>query len=259
MPYAPNQGRTLRADGSFDRRRFQSELDQFKRQRDMDYYAKWGFMPNQRAGVMQAQDAAEKEYREAIGGLSSVRDEINGAPYQELERYYAGIMGGGGPYDEATVSNLVRGATDPMIAGARGAASRMESTMAARGLGRSGATAHLRNQYMTDAVTQAAGAGADIRGNARLQNFSAQQAAAGSRAQLMQGRNQNLASIESAIAQARMSRQFDPTQFAMQSANRGQGGGTYAPPSAVQQRANGMSAPSYGAMGQMSAGRGRTF
>ena len=255
MPAYPNQSRTLRADGSFDRRRFQTEMDNFKRERDLEYYSRWGFMPGQRKGVMAAQDAAEAEYRQAIEGLGSVRNEINGAPYQQLEEYYSGIMGGGGPYDEATTANLVRGATDPMIAGARGAASRMESTMAARGLGRSGATAHLRNQYMTGAITQAAGAGADIRSKAHLANFDARNAAAGSRAQLMQGRNQNLASIEAAIAQARMSRQFDPTQFSM----RGQQGGSYKPPAAVQQRSNGVSAPSYGAMGQMSAGRNRSF
>lgn len=248
---APPQMKDFFAPWGFQQRFFQDEMGKYKRGRDLEYFDRWGFYPGDRSGVMAAQDAAEREYAAALAELQNVQGLASGPGQEELENYFRRFASGeDAPFRPGDVESLISRVTDPGIAGARASVGRMRSSLAARGLERSGALPAFENEAFTRALLETLGKGADIRGQANQANFQARSAGAEGLSRVFQNRVNTQAGLAAQLAQLRSSKTYDPSFFSLRGARRnsGMGGlndGLYTPPASLDRRRVGQSAPTY--------------
>lgn len=215
-----------------------------KRQRDADYFAKWGYYPEQRSAAKQAQEAAEAEWQKLVGELEARAGEIRGSDQaRRLDEYYSGVMSGADrPFDERTIASMTSRATNPLFRNAAGTLARLRESFAARGLARSGGLGSLEAQTMTNAATGAAAEAGRIRSDATLQNYGARERGAAGLSSHYGNQQSMLNALTGQLAQYRSQRSYDVGQFGRSGSNP-EGG--YSPPPPVERRKTGTTAPTY--------------
>lgn len=234
--------------------------EEAKRQRDEEYFARWGYFPQQRAAVLRAQQEANREWEQLVQELEARQDEIrNSETARRLQDYYQGVLSGRDlPLDERTVASITSRTTNPLIRAARGNIERLRESFAARGLARSGALGSLEQRYLSDATTEAAARAGEIRANAAIENFAARERGAGGFQNLWRDRESMLNALTSELAGYRAQRSYDPNQFAQLPGQRRSadptGGFTsgYNPPPPINRRRVGTTVPTYTSPGRSS-------
>jgi len=219
--------------------------DEYKRTKDQDYFEKWGFYPEQRAGVMRAADRADQSFGQALGSLGDMRSQILSGPGEQgITDYYQSLLRGEqDPFTPSVLAALSSRISDPFYKSARTAIGNARSNFAARGLGRSGGLVGLENQYLTEAIGRALSEGSNLRANAAVQNAQFRQQGVGAYGGYRQGQNALLSSLAQGESQLWADRQYDPAIEAMRTNSERRG---YKPPPPAPRRSYGTSAPSYG-------------
>jgi hypothetical protein len=238
-----------------DYNRYQAGLrrEREKRQRDEDFYAKWGYYPGQRGQVVSAQDAAEREWQQVVTELQGRMDEMRQSQIaQDLEGYYRGVISGrDAPYTPEVTATLASRAAAPSIRAGREGVRRLQEAMAARGLGRSGGLGSLESRYLTRAATEAGRAAAGVRAEATQANWGARAGGAQGLAGYYSNQQEMLNALTQGLAGLRAQRGYDPSQFLRpgQRTTPSTGGFTseyaYRPPPPAQRRQVGTTAPTY--------------
>ena len=226
-----------------------------KRQKDLEYFDRYGYFPEQAAANKAAGQAGQAEYEQLIREIEGQLSNIGGDPMaQALQKQFMGTMGGGDvPYDAQTINDLVSQGTDPIMRGASTGLSQLRESFAARGLGRSGGLGSLEQQIMQEAIARASSTGADIRGQYVGQNFAAREQARQGAAGLYGQQQGFRGDLVSLLANLRAQKQFDPNQFPGGRFDAGGAGGYipagtgYVPPASIQRRRVGQSVPRYNA------------
>lgn len=222
---------------------YSAAWDEYNRQKDMDYFEKWGFFPEQRAGVLAAAERGEQDFQSAMESLSGIEDEITGGRIAgDLERYFGEVLSGSrNPFTPGVLASISSRISDPFYRSARNMINQARASFASRGLARSGGLIGLENQYMTDAIARALSEEAGVRSQGAIENANFQQRGMGMYGVYNAQRNAALADLAKARAGLYSQRQHDPVIESLRgAAKRG-----YKPPPAPQTRANGYSAPTY--------------
>jgi len=227
------------------------DFEGYKRQKDLEYFDKYGYFPEQAKANKSAGQAAEAEWQQLVQELQDQLGKIDSDSLaQMLRSQFEGTASGRDvPYDPGTVNSLVSQGTDPIMGGAAEGLTRLRESFASRGLGRSGGLGSLEQQLLQDAIARASSEGAGIRGRYVGENFAARERARTGAAGLygsQQGMRNDLVSM---LANLRAQKNFDPNQFpGGKSAGTGgiiSAGAKYVPPPSIQRRQVGQSAPRY--------------
>lgn len=224
------------------------DYEGYKRMKDLEYYDKYGYFPEQARANKAASEAAEAEWRQLVAELENQLGRIDqDALANQLREQFMGIASGRNvPYGAGTINELVSQGTDPIMQGAGIGLGRLRDSFASRGLGRTGGLGSLEQQLLQDAIARAGSAAAGIRGQYVGANWQAQENARSGMASLygtQQGLRQD---ILGQLANLRAQRQFDPNQFSGRNQQPYIPAGTqYVPPPSIDRRRVGQSAPRY--------------
>ena len=222
------------------------------RDRDMEFYARWGYFPQQAGAARQAQDQAENEWQQIVSELEGRMQSMRENPQaRQLEDYYRGVVSGKDvPFDEQTTASLASRVSDPIARGGRDEVERLRAAFAQRGLGRSGTLGSIESRYRTDAALNAGRAASDVRIGATQANYAARAAGAEGQSRYNVGRESGLNTLATTLAGLRAQRSYTPglfTNLPGQSRREtpSRGAYTYSPPPELDRRRTGTAAPTY--------------
>lgn len=229
---------------------YNKQLQDAERQYAMEYFDRYGYFPGQQQEVGAAQGAAEAEYQQLIQELQSAINNVGADPFsQSVRDYYMNAMSGeSDPFDERTIAALISQESDPLFAAAANQQSRLRSSFAARGLGRTGGLGSLEQRIMQDAIAEANRAGGRIRSQAQLGNADFRRQAAAGGGQFFQGLSAQRNALIGQLANIRSQKRFDPSYFRGGRNSGYQTAGSdfqYTPPPPPNSTAQGTSAPRF--------------
>lgn len=242
-------GGDMATQGLYDQY-WQQDQANAKRQRDLEFFDRYGYFPEQQGDVKAALGAGENEYQQLIAEIQSAIGRLDeDSIAKDLQSHFGNVMGGQDlPYDEQAIQAMMAEATSPIMGGAQNAVSRARENFAARGLGRSGGLGSMEARLMQEAVTNAARERSRIRGEATTANYGARAGAAQNMAGFYQSQSSMRNQLAGLLAQIRSQKSFDPAYFSGgQNRNYQTAGGgfNYSPPQSLERRSTGTSAPKY--------------
>lgn len=228
--------------------RQQQEREQ--RRRDLEYFDRYGFFPQDRAANEAAMGAAEAEWQQLVSELQGAIDQYQADPLaQQIRDYFSGVMSGEDlPFDDRTIAALVSQEAAPHYAGAQNLQQRLRESFAARNLGRSGGLGSMEARIQQEAIQNAARAASRIRAQAQQANYGARQQATQGAASFFGQQAGQRNQLISELARLRAQRQYDPAYFrGGRNAGYNPAGSDfeYTVPSPIERRRTGKSAPQY--------------